>query len=86
MVDTDLGASASAGSSVGHGPWPFPIRREVHGDPSLASVVSHGDEAPPPESSAPLTAELIERIIEAVEQRVIDELERRGLRHRPEVF
>jgi hypothetical protein len=30
--------------------------------------------------------ELIERIIEAIEDRVIDELERRGRRHNPGVF
>jgi hypothetical protein len=36
--------------------------------------------------SPTLSPEQLERIIEAVEQRVIDELERRGLRHRPEVF
>jgi hypothetical protein len=37
-------------------------------------------------SSAGIDADLIERIVEAVERRVMDELERRGLRHRPEVF
>jgi hypothetical protein len=37
-------------------------------------------------SSGPISAELLERIIDALEERVLHELERRGLRHSPEVF
>lgn len=37
-------------------------------------------------SSAPNAAEILEWIVEHVEQRVVDELERRGRRHVPEVF
>jgi hypothetical protein len=37
--------------------------------------------------SAPtLTPEMLERIIDALEERVLEELERRGLRHHPGVF
>jgi hypothetical protein len=43
--------------------------------------------APNPDRSAtPISDETIEWIIEAVEQRVVEELERRGLRHNPGVF
>jgi hypothetical protein len=38
------------------------------------------------QSSAVINAEMIEWIIEAVEERVLEELERRGLRHNPGVF
>jgi hypothetical protein len=38
------------------------------------------------QSPATITAETIEWIIEAVEERVLEELERRGLRHNPGVF
>ncbi len=37
-------------------------------------------------SSAPGAAEILEWIVEHVERRVLDELERRGQRHVPEVF
>lgn len=37
-------------------------------------------------SSAPTAAEVLEWIVEQVERRVLDELERRGARHVPEVF
>jgi hypothetical protein len=37
-------------------------------------------------SSSPADNELIERIIDAIEERVIAELERRGRRHHPGVF
>jgi hypothetical protein len=37
-------------------------------------------------SSAPGAAEILEWIVEHVERRVLDELERRGRRHVPEVF
>jgi hypothetical protein len=38
------------------------------------------------QSPAVISAETIEWIIEAVEERVLEELERRGLRHNPGVF
>jgi hypothetical protein len=45
---------------------------------------------PPPPQHEPAAeydqAELIDRIVDAIEQRVIDELERRGRRHHPGVF
>ena len=37
-------------------------------------------------STSPSRNELIERIVDAIEERVIDELERRGRRHHPGVF
>jgi hypothetical protein len=37
-------------------------------------------------STAPVNAEMIERIVDALEERVVNELERRGLRYRPGVF
>jgi hypothetical protein len=37
-------------------------------------------------SSAPVSEETLEWIIERVERHVIEELERRGLRHNPGVF
>ena len=44
------------------------------------------DTQPTEESSSPLSAEAIEWIVDALEQRVIEELERRGLRNNPGVF
>jgi hypothetical protein len=41
---------------------------------------------PVEQSPAPLSAEALETIIDALEQRVIEELERRGWRHNPGVF
>ena len=41
---------------------------------------------PTDQSRGTLDAETVEWIIEAVEQRVIEELERRGLRYNPGVF
>jgi hypothetical protein len=38
------------------------------------------------QSPAVVNAETLEWIIEAVEERVLEELERRGLRHNPGVF
>jgi hypothetical protein len=40
----------------------------------------------PGTSSAPLAAETIEWIIEQIEERVLEELDRRGLRNNPGVF
>jgi hypothetical protein len=37
-------------------------------------------------SNSPFENEMIERIIDAIEERVIAELERRGRRHHPGVF
>ena len=44
--------------------------------------------APPlvEQASPPLPPETLEWIIEQIEQRIIDELDRRGLRHNPGVF
>jgi hypothetical protein len=46
------------------------------------------DTAPVPTEQSPavINAETIEQIIEAVEERVLEELEQRGLRHNPGVF
>lgn len=46
-------------------------------DPSPSPVAS---------SSAPVSEETLEWIIERIEQRIIDELERRGIRYNPGVF
>jgi hypothetical protein len=50
----------------------------------------HAAMTPPPPQHEPAAeydqAELIDRIVDAIEQRVIDELERRGRRHHPGVF
>jgi hypothetical protein len=42
--------------------------------------------SPVPTSSAPVSEETLEWIIERIEQRIIDELERRGMRYNPGVF
>ncbi len=55
-------------------------------DPQGTSGDDGGPSAPVGASSGPISAELLERIIDALEERVLHELERRGLRHNPEVF
>jgi hypothetical protein len=55
----------------------------------MSSILDAAPSPAPPHvgsSIAPSTNELIERIIEAIEDRVIDELERRGRRFNPGVF
>ena len=37
-------------------------------------------------SSAPISAELLDWIVDAVEERILEELERRGMRFQPGVF
>jgi hypothetical protein len=58
--------------------------------PSVAGVPGGPpvDTAPGPAEQSPavINAETIEWIIEAVEERVLEELERRGLRYNPGVF
>jgi hypothetical protein len=56
---------------------------------SMSSILDAAPASAPPQvgsSITPSTNELIERIIEAIEDRVIDELERRGRRYNPGVF
>src|SRR5262249_6181005 len=66
-----------------------PETQSVQFRSSMSSIL---DAAPSPaaphvgSSIAPSTNELIELIIEAIEDRVIDELERRGRRYNPGVF
>jgi len=55
----------------------------------LSSMIDPAPSFAPPNvggSTAPSQNELVERIIDAIEQRVVDELERRGRRHHPGVF
>ncbi|HEY2811887.1 MAG TPA: DUF4157 domain-containing protein [Acidimicrobiales bacterium] len=61
----------------------------VSGPAAVFSSVAEARSAAPDHvgvSEGPPMNELIERIIEAIEDRVIDELERRGRRHNPGVF
>jgi hypothetical protein len=44
------------------------------------------DASRPADASGPDLDELVDKVVEAIEQRVIDELERRGRRNLPEVF
>ena len=50
------------------------------------SMAQSDDSDLPGASTAPLAAETIEWIIEQIEERVLEELDRRGLRHNPGVF
>jgi len=79
-VPPTAGADRSGGD-VNHprpGDAPFVFGRSpVTGNPSTPKVG---------ESTAPLSAEAMEWLLDALEQRVVDELERRGLRHNPGVF
>jgi len=72
-------ARAAGGHPAGIFPLSDPARR-----PGASPVPS--PEPPLPGSSAPLAAETIEWIIEQVEQRILDELDRRGLRYNPGVL
>jgi hypothetical protein len=66
------------------------IQRFLESTPSSEAQWTGGDDDGPGAavgaSSGPISAELLERIIDALEERVLLELERRGLRHSPEVF
>jgi hypothetical protein len=76
------GAAGSPGSSI------FGPSGPGGGTGGLATTL--GTPAPTPDnvgaSSTPSDNEMIERIIDAIEERVIAELERRGRRHHPGVF
>ena len=85
--------AGDAASRVSPGLLPVPLRP---GSAPVAAVASQLGkkgalvvEPTPPTvqpSSAPGAAEILEWIVEHVERRVLDELERRGRRHVPEVF
>lgn len=69
---------------------PVPVRPGSlrPGQPAGSRGVPMTEPTPPTvdASSAPTAAEVLEWIVEQVERRVVDELERRGARHVPEVF
>lgn len=44
------------------------------------------DQRPVPSTAAPVSEETLQWIIERIEQRIVDELDRRGLRNNPGVF
>jgi hypothetical protein len=51
-----------------------------------ATTVSDSTTADRPQTIGGVDIELFDALVDALEQRVIDELERRGLRHNPGVF
>ena len=74
----------------GHGPdEPAVIRRlrdsGSSSDPHFTGFDADGESASPAMRARDFD-ELIDRIVAKLEQRVIDDLERRGRRHMPEVF
>lgn len=91
------GGSSGAGGSGGPGATPGLLPVPLHARPApvpalISQLGKKGAPAVEPtpttvqSSSAPSAAEILEWIVEHVEQRVLDELERRGQRHVPEVF
>jgi hypothetical protein len=91
------GSSAGPGVFAGLASSSALLPLPLHGRPPLASALvsqfgkkgASTVEPTPPHvqpSSAPNAAEILEWIVEHVEQRVLEELERRGRRHVPEVF
>lgn len=74
----------------GHGPDEPAVIRRLHesrtgGEPTYSGYDVDGESASPAMRSRDFD-ELIDRIVAKLEQRVIDDLERRGRRHMPEVF
>ena len=85
--------AGEAGSRVSPGLLPVPLQPGPAPVATIASQLGKKGasvvEPTPPTvqpSSAPGAAEILEWIVEHVERRVLDELERRGRRHVPEVF
>jgi len=83
-------ASAPSLNSMGAEPRVAsqPVVRRLHtvDTPSSASGSSQDATDSPYKRVAADDGELFERIVDALEQRVLDELERRGRRHSPGVF
>ena len=73
-----MGATARAANG--------PVVRRLMSDSSAAGAAAGSSAASEQPDSEPDDGELFKRIVDALEQRVLDELERRGFRNAPGVF
>ena len=62
------------------------VRRFSTGQPAAATTAAAATDATEAVMTGGINAATFDALVEALEQRVIDELERRGLRHHPGVF
>ena len=90
---SSAGGGGARGGPAPPGVLPVPLPARMAPVPALASQLGKKGapvvEPTPPTvhpSSAPGAADVLEWIVEHIEQRVLDELERRGRHHVPEVF
>jgi hypothetical protein len=77
------GQSVSAPTGYGYGD---PILSEMGLSDVGADGMNSADSVRPPAIPNHQMERLVDKVVEKIEQRVIDELERRGRRHNPGVF